>query len=146
MKKIIGVLALLSLVLVACGESSVTTKCEIVEEGYESKVELTSKGEKITKQLSNGKMSFADSEFGFSEEDMTEMGEEYAKMTDIDGVEYEYEIKDDFFIDKTEIDYEKADFKELYEINLINVENADYVVLEDTVSGLESIGYECTTK
>ena len=83
---------------------------------------------------------------GFSEEQFKKSIDEYdEKYKDVKGLSHSAEYKDGYFIEKTTIDYTKADIKELQEHQLLDAtsnQKVDYVSYKITLKTLESNGFK----
>ena len=83
---------------------------------------------------------------GFSEEQFKKSIDEYdEKHKDMKGLSHSAEYKDGYFIEKTIIDYTKADIKELQEHQFLDAtsnQKVDYVSYKITLKTLESNGFK----
>lgn len=83
---------------------------------------------------------------GFSEEQFKKSIDEYdEKHKDVKGLSHSAEYKDGYFIEKTTIDYTKADIKELQEHQFLDAtlnQKVDYVSYKITLKTLESNGFK----
>lgn len=144
MKKIAILLTLC--LLAGCSganDNTTTTVCSVEIEGLKTTNTLVANEDKIVSQKIENEMDY--SAWELSEEDVKDAVETYKGLYDIDGVSYEYEIKDNILTEKISVNFEKADFDELKDVNLINTENENitYVSLEKTIESLEDYGFSC---
>lgn len=147
MKKLIGLVTILAVILFGCSKSDeVVTECILEMEGFVSNVKLTAEGDQL---ISNNTVIERSYEaFDISKEEFLESGALYASGINTDGVEYEYEGTDEIYTEKVTIDYTKADLDELVKIGLLVLEGEvpDNVDMDSTVKGFESAGFICTEK
>ena len=83
---------------------------------------------------------------GLSKEQLKEVIDEYdEKFKDVKGFSHSAEYKDDYVVEKTKIDYTKADLKELQENQLIAAQenqNVDYIGYKTTLKTFKSNGFK----
>lgn len=125
LKKITGLVLTLALVFVltACSKE-ITKTFEGTNNGLTVRNAYTATGDKITHQKTTQTMNFKD--LNITTEDMkkeviSKMNEAIEKNNKLKGVKDGIEIKDDVIIETYEIDYTKADMKELVENNMIQI-------------------------
>lgn len=148
MKKILGVVAVMFL-LVGCGGGKATTNvCKGTVSGIEVQNEFSATGDKVTKNKETATVDFS------AANPTDEEIEEFAKLMKdqykgIDGLTFSYEIKDTSLSYTLETDYEKADLEELVKQKLVEVEkdsSTKYVSLKVTLEGAKKQGFSCTEK
>ena len=83
---------------------------------------------------------------GLSKEQLKEVIDKYdEKFKDVKGFSHSAEYKDDYLVEKTKIDYTKADLKELQENQLIAAQenqNVDYIGYKTTLKTFKSNGFK----
>ena len=83
---------------------------------------------------------------GLPKEQLKKVIDEYdKKFKDVKGFSHSAEYKDDYVIEKTKIDYTKADLKELQENQLIAAQenqNVDYIGYKTTLKTFKSNGFK----
>ena len=83
---------------------------------------------------------------GLPKEQLKEVIDEYdKKFKDVKGFSHSAEYKDDYVVEKTKIDYTKADLKELQENQLIAAQenqNVDYIGYKTTLKTFKSNGFK----
>lgn len=144
MKRLIVLIVSLSAILIACSGSDVITTCKSTGNGSEYKATMSSKDGKVLTHTSESNADLGS--LALSKDELLEFSETVADSFDYDGVVYEYKIVDEVFVSKTRIDYEEADFEELYEAGLITKSEEEYAKLDVIVKDLESKGYKCSSK
>lgn len=147
MKRVLGVVAVLFL-LVGCGSKETTTVCKGNIDGVKVENQISAKGDKVIKTKETGTLDFTT--LNPTEDEMKEMaeliGDEYKELK---GVTYNYELKEKVLAFNVEIDYEKADLKQLEEKKLIQVGEEgtpEYIGLKMTKETLEKQGLSCNEK
>lgn len=109
MRKLVGIIALLSIILLvsACGSSEDTRTFEYNDQGMESIIEYTFKGDKVLKQHTTNKVQYET--FGVeNKEDAEEFIEPFAEAyRGLNGVEYSIDYGDDSFSEEVIIDLKK---------------------------------------
>lgn len=145
MRRIFGLVSviILMLVLAACGDSEEKRTFESKEEGSESTVVYTHKGDKIINQTSKNSIVFA--EIGLTSDEVKEifdmMSEEYQG---IDGVTHKVEYTDEEAIESLTVDFEKVDFDKLGFIPGLAYDEGDdkdNTSMEKHAKNLAEIGY-----
>lgn len=83
---------------------------------------------------------------GLPKEQLKKVIDEYdKKFKDVKGFSHSAEYKDDYVVEKTKIDYTKADLKELQENQLIAAQenqNVDYIGYKTTLKTFKSNGFK----
>ena len=83
---------------------------------------------------------------GLPKEQLKKVIDEYdKKFKDVKGFSHSAEYKDDYLVEKTKIDYTKADLKELQENQLIAAQenqNVDYIGYKTTLKTFKSNGFK----
>lgn len=149
MKKLI-VMVLSGLILVGCsGGKETTTVCSI-EDGVDTFADtMVAKGDKVTESTV---ASVSDFKIEMEEDDMTsedlEMIFELVKAdyANLDGVKYFYEVTGSIVTETLIFDYSKTSLKDLYEADLLDIPDADYISLEETTKSYESQGLTCVVE
>lgn len=146
MKKILSIVVL-AFVLIGCSNSAANTLCNY-DGGDRGKFEVTleSKKDLLLKYTEVVTADYTDEleDGSFTKEQLTTIYD--ARKASLDtkvGFSYSYVPKDNAMVETVVIDYNKVDFKDLYEMDLIDVADAKSVSLEKTISNLEAAGYTC---
>lgn len=147
MKKVLGIVAVLFL-LVGCGGKTSTTICKGLVGQMDLENEITSSGDKVSKTTETGAFDFTD--LAPSNDEIEQfvdlISEQY---DDLDGIEFDYKIKDEKLTFTVVTDYEKADIEQLQEAGLVEFETegkAKFISLKETVKALKGQGMTCTEK
>lgn len=146
MKKIIAILSVLLLTLFGCsgGNNQTITECTYSGEGIEVFQEYTSKDNVILKLNSVMETEYDSDAAGDQGIDLIE--NQIEMLNKIDGLDYEYKLKDDTLIITLEIDYENGDHEEMLESGIILNSVEESTDLEFVVEQNEIEGATCSTK
>ncbi|EAK8409280.1 YehR family lipoprotein [Listeria monocytogenes] len=106
----------MAVMLVACGGKEETKTFELSKIGTESKLTYTYVKDKVTKQITENEVTYAALGFKNKEEAEKALKEISDKFQGVEGVKQGFEYKDDKVIETLEIDYEKANTKELIKL------------------------------
>lgn len=146
MRKFLGVIALLSIILVvsACGASEKTTTYELKEDGLESTIDYTHKGDEVVKQSTKNTVTY--DVYGFTSKDEAESSLlPYTEVyEDLKGIEYNIEFNDDEFVEEITIDYTAVDFDQLEDIEGFEFEGdtGNGISLKETQKLIEAEGFK----
>lgn len=141
MKKLMGLLAILSVVLYSCGLGNTTTKCEAKkgESSYTSKI--TSKDDIALKA---SQVIITDlEESGMTKSEASEMGEEMVEYYDYDGIEFDYKVDSKKFTIELEIDFKEVSGEDLETITYGAFEAGEEVTLDDMIDLYKDEGLSC---
>lgn len=106
----------MAVMLVACGGKEETKTFELSKNGTESKLTYTYVKDKVTKQITENEVTYAALGFKNKEEAEKALKEISDKFQGVEGVKQGFEYKDDKVIETLEVDYEKANTKELIKL------------------------------
>lgn len=142
MKKLLIVLLPL-LVLTGCGSKEEDDGKKVCTyENSLAKMENTFYYSKdnVLKQVEVTDMKLTD----YMQDNLEEVKKDYSeKFADVKGVKVEVTTTDDTMKITATINYEKADFEQLYEYGLVSDKDIKSVSLEKTLKGFEENGYTC---
>lgn len=94
----------------------------------------------VLKQVEVTDMKLTD----YMQDNLEEVKKDYSeKFADVKGVKVEVTTTDDTMKITATINYEKADFEQLYEYGLVSDKDIKSVSLEKTLKGFEENGYTC---
>ena len=130
----------------ACGQETKKSYLQLIkqEERIDSRAIIEYQGDKILSTDFTNTIYYERT--GFSEEQFKKSIDEYdEKYKDVKGLSHSAEYKDGYFIEKTTIDYTKADIKELQEDQFLDAtsnQKVDYVSYKITLKTLESNGFK----
>ncbi|MBC2330343.1 DUF1307 domain-containing protein [Listeria swaminathanii] len=145
-----GTMALFVLVvavmLVACGVMADTKTYERSQNGVESKLVYTCKGNKVTKQTAENTMLYAALGVSSKEDAEKMFKERIDRFQNIDGVTAKIEYKDDKAIETLEIDYTKISSEDIKGIPGMTTsgDTSKGVSMKASVKLLKSQGYKET--
>ncbi|WP_296115290.1 DUF1307 domain-containing protein [uncultured Neisseria sp.] len=144
---LLPLLAVFTLFLLgACGQEPKKSYLQLIkqEKKIDSRVIIEYQGDKILSTNFTNTIYYERT--GFSEEQFKKSIDEYdEKHKDMKGLSHSAEYKDGYFIEKTIIDYTKADIKELQEHQFLDAtsnQKVDYVSYKITLKTLESNGFK----
>ncbi|MBC1969602.1 YehR family lipoprotein [Listeria marthii] len=134
----------MAVMLVACGGKEETKTYELSQNGATTKMTYTYVKDKVTKQTTENEMTYAALGFKNKEEAEKALKESSDKFQGVEGVKESIEYKDDKAIETLEIDYEKADAKELTKLPGFaasgDIEKG--ISMEESAKMLESQGFK----
>ncbi|EAF5658187.1 MULTISPECIES: YehR family lipoprotein [Listeria] len=139
---------IMAVMLVACGDKEETKTYTLSQNGVDSKLTYTYKGDKVTKQTAENTMSYAS--LGVtSKEDAEKMLKATSdKFQGIDGLKEKIEYKDDKAIETLEVDYTKISSEDMNKIPGMtsNGDTSKGISMEESAKMLESQGYKEVSK
>ncbi|SMG15488.1 YehR family lipoprotein [Paenibacillus aquistagni] len=147
MKKVLGVLSFVILIigLVGCGgakeESSTYT---LSAAGTEIEVTYYYKNDEVTKQTTNSTVAYASMGAANKEEAETIIEPLAKQYENVKGIKHEVEYQEDKLVEKTEVDYTKADLKEVSRLTgsmFEDAEEAGFVSMKKSEEMLLSNGF-----
>ncbi len=129
---------LVSLVLVSgCSAEAKTTVCNLEQTGIKETLTIVSEGDQVKSQsseLTYGEELATPEDFALVADQMEAM------LAGYDGVSVE--VTGDLSLSLS-INYDEADFDELYSVGLITEAGVDYIDYDTSIEGLEAQGYIC---
>lgn len=149
MKKIVALLC--ACLLVGCSQQEESGKvvCKQEADDMKTTITLNAKGDVVNTQIQEKvtNLSFFE-EIGIDKDGLKEKAEEVKKQyAAYKGIEYQYEIQENSIVETFEITYDKENFEDLIELQLIIPDDesgkVDFISLEKTVEGFESDGFTC---
>lgn len=147
MKKIINLImaSTIAVVMVGCGSKEVTKKFEGNINGVKVENSFTAEGDKVVKQVSKSTIKYADLKIT-KKEDKEKFNSMIKQKIDenknVKGVKNEIKTTDSEAVITTEVDYTKANAKELTEKKIIQAEGdvSKGLSLEQTTKVQEKLG------
>ncbi|MBC2039005.1 YehR family lipoprotein [Listeria marthii] len=134
----------MAVMLVACGGKEETKTYELSQNGSTTKMTYTYVKDKVTIQTTENEMTYSALGFKNKEEAEKALKESSDKFQGVEGVKESIEYKDDKAIETLEIDYEKADAKELTKLPGFaasgDIEKG--ISMEESAKMLESQGFK----
>ncbi|EFR86043.1 YehR, partial [Listeria monocytogenes FSL F2-208] len=106
----------MAMMLVACGGKEETRTFTLSQNGVESKLVYTYKGDKVTKQTAENTMSYTALSVSSKEDAEKLLKETSDKFQNIDGLKEKIEYKDDKAIETIEVDYTKIASEDMNKI------------------------------
>ncbi|EDK4069390.1 hypothetical protein GGC09_11755, partial [Listeria monocytogenes] len=106
----------MAMMLVACGGKEETRTFTLSQNGVESKLVYTYKGDKVTKQTAENIMSYTALSVSSKEDAEKLLKETSDKFQNIDGLKGKIEYKDDKAIETIEVDYTKIASEDMNKI------------------------------
>ncbi|HAA9907728.1 TPA_asm: hypothetical protein GIM27_13440, partial [Listeria monocytogenes] len=106
----------MAMMLVACGGKEETRTFTLSQNGVESKLVYTYKGDKVTKQTAEKTMSYTALSVSSKEDAEKLLKETSDKFQNIDGLKEKIEYKDDKAIETIEVDYTKVASEDMNKI------------------------------
>lgn len=149
MRKILNLVLVFVLIIgvTACGGKEEVRTFEGISNGVKVQSVFTTKGDKIVKQNSTNTIIFED--FGITEQAEKDAIKEQIQtnvdsLNEIEGVTDTIEVTDESLVETIEIDYEKADIKQLSQMGVIQVtdENIDYLSMKKTAEAQIAAGLQ----
>ena len=146
---LLPLLAIFTLFLLgACGQSTKKGYLQLINQDKKTdiRVIVEYQGDKILSTDSTSVLPMIKRKFDEPKEQLKKVIDEYdKKFKDVKGFSHSAEYKDDYVVEKTKIDYTKADLKELQENQLIAAQenqNVDYIGYKTTLKTFKSNGFK----
>ncbi|EHD6844840.1 YehR family lipoprotein [Listeria monocytogenes] len=133
----------MAMMLVACGGKEETRTFTLSQNGVESKLVYTYKGDKVTKQTAENTMSYTALSVSSKEDAEKLLKETSDKFQNIDGLKEKIEYKDDKAIETIEVDYTKIASKDMNKIpGMASGDASKGISMKESAKLLESQGYK----
>ncbi|MBC1366418.1 YehR family lipoprotein [Listeria innocua] len=104
---------IMAVMLVACGDKEESKTFALSQNGVDSKLTYTYKGDKVTKQTAENTMLYTSMGIKTKEEAEKMLKETSEKFQNIEGLKESIEYKDDKAIETLEVDYTKISSEDL---------------------------------
>ncbi|EHU0602448.1 YehR family lipoprotein [Listeria monocytogenes] len=139
---------IMAVMLVACGDKEETKTYSLSQNGVDSKLTYTYKGDKVTKQTAETTMSYASLGVASKEDAEKMLKATSDKFQGIDGLKEKIEYKDDKAIETLEVDYTKISSEDMNKIPGMssNGDTSKGISMEESAKMLESQGYKEVSK
>ncbi|EAC5198328.1 DUF1307 domain-containing protein [Listeria monocytogenes] len=133
----------MAMMLVACGGKEETRTFTLSQNGVESKLVYTYKGDKVTKQTAENTMSYTALSVSSKEDAEKLLKETSDKFQNIDGLKERIEYKDDKAIETIEVDYTKIASEDMNKIpGMASGDASKGISMKESAKLLESQGYK----
>ncbi|EAC9042726.1 DUF1307 domain-containing protein [Listeria monocytogenes] len=133
----------MAMMLVACGGKEETRTFTLSQNGVESKLVYTYKGDKVTKQTAENTMSYTALSVSSKEDAEKLLKETSDKFQNIDGLKEKIEYKDDKAIETIEVDYTKIASEDMNKIpGMATGDASKGISMKESAKLLESQGYK----
>ncbi|EAC5508651.1 DUF1307 domain-containing protein [Listeria monocytogenes] len=133
----------MAIMLVACGGKEETRTFTLSQNGVESKLVYTYKGDKVTKQTAENTMSYTALSVSSKEDAEKLLKETSDKFQNIDGLKEKIEYKDDKAIETIEVDYTKIASEDMNKIpGMASGDASKGISMKESAKLLESQGYK----
>ncbi|EAC8433876.1 DUF1307 domain-containing protein [Listeria monocytogenes] len=133
----------MAMMLVACGGKEETRTFTLSQNGVESKLVYTYKGDKVTKQTAENTMSYTALSVSSKEDAEKLLKETSDKFQNIDGLKGKIEYKDDKAIETIEVDYTKIASEDMNKIpGMASGDASKGISMKESAKLLESQGYK----
>ncbi|EHD1582337.1 YehR family lipoprotein [Listeria monocytogenes] len=133
----------MAMMLVACGGKEETRTFTLSQNGVESKLVYTYKGDKVTKQTAENTMSYTALSVSSKEDAEKLLKETSDKFQNIDGLKEKIEYKDDKAIETIEVDYAKIASEDMNKIpGMATGDASKGISMKESAKLLESQGYK----
>ncbi|EAC3452400.1 DUF1307 domain-containing protein [Listeria monocytogenes] len=133
----------MAMMLVACGGKEETRTFTLSQNGVESKLVYTYKGDKVTKQTAENTMSYTALSVSSKEDAEKLLKETSDKFQNIDGLKEKIEYKDDKAIETVEVDYTKIASEDMNKIpGMASGDASKGISMKESAKLLESQGYK----
>ncbi|EDO1367963.1 YehR family lipoprotein [Listeria monocytogenes] len=133
----------MAMMLVACGGKEETRTFTLSQNGVESKLVYTYKGDKVTKQTAENTMSYTALSVSSKEDAEKLLKETSDKFQNIDGLKEKIEYKDDKAIETIEVDYIKIASEDMNKIpGMASGDASKGISMKESAKLLESQGYK----
>ncbi|EAF5034320.1 TPA_asm: hypothetical protein GEK10_12795 [Listeria monocytogenes] len=139
---------IMAVMLVACGDKEETKTYTLSQNGVDSKLTYTYKGDKVTKQTAENTMSYASLGVDSKKDAEKMLKATSDKFQGIDGLKEKIEYKDDKAIETLEVDYTKISSEDMNKIPGMssNGDTSKGISMEESAKMLESQGYKEVSK
>src|SRR5690625_1080561 len=146
MRKFLGVIALLSIVFIisACGASEKTTTYELKEDGLNSTIDYTHKGDEVVKQATKNTVAYEIYGFESKDEAESSLSPFTEVYEDLKGIDYSIDFQDEEFVEEITIDYTAVDYDQLEGIEGFEFEGDtdNGISLKETAKLIEAEGFK----
>ncbi|EGP4509137.1 YehR family lipoprotein [Listeria monocytogenes] len=133
----------MAMMLVSCGGKEETRTFTLSQNGVESKLVYTYKGDKVTKQTAENTMSYTALSVSSKEDAEKLLKETSDKFQNIDGLKEKIEYKDDKAIETIEVDYTKIASEDMNKIpGMASGDASKGISMKESAKLLESQGYK----
>ncbi|RJZ04917.1 putative lipoprotein YehR [Listeria monocytogenes] len=133
----------MAMMLVACGGKEETRTFTLSQNGVESKLVYTYKGDKVTKQTAENTMSYTALSVSSKEDAEKLLKETSDKFQNIDGLKEKIEYKDDKAIETIEVDYTKIASEDMNKIpGMASGDASKGISMKESAKLLEFQGYK----
>ncbi|EBF5150668.1 DUF1307 domain-containing protein [Listeria monocytogenes] len=133
----------MAMMLVACGGKEETRTFTLSQNGVESKLVYTYKGDKVTKQTAENTMSYTALSVSSKEDAEKLLKETSDKFQNIDGLKEKIEYKDDKAIETIEVDCTKIASEDMNKIpGMASGDASKGISMKESAKLLESQGYK----
>ncbi|EDJ0214078.1 hypothetical protein GD462_10960 [Listeria monocytogenes] len=133
----------MAMMLVACGGKEETRTFTLSQNGVESKLVYTYKGDKVTKQTAENTISYTALSVSSKEDAEKLLKETSDKFQNIDGLKEKIEYKDDKAIETIEVDYTKIASEDMNKIpGMASGDASKGISMKESAKLLESQGYK----
>ncbi|EAE6829219.1 DUF1307 domain-containing protein [Listeria monocytogenes] len=133
----------MAMMLVACGGKEETRTFTLSQNGVESKLVYSYKGDKVTKQTAENTMSYTALSVSSKEDAEKLLKETSDKFQNIDGLKEKIEYKDDKAIETIEVDYTKIASEDMNKIpGMASGDASKGISMKESAKLLESQGYK----
>ncbi|EAC4591110.1 YehR family lipoprotein [Listeria monocytogenes] len=133
----------MAMMLVACGGKEETRTFTLSQNGVESKLVYTYKGDKVTKQTAENTMSYTALSVSSKEDAEKLLKETSDKFQNIDGLKEKIEYKDDKAIETIEVNYTKIASEDMNKIpGMASGDASKGISMKESAKLLESQGYK----
>ncbi|EAC3919827.1 YehR family lipoprotein [Listeria monocytogenes] len=133
----------MAMMLVACGGKEETRTFTLSQNGVESKLLYTYKGDKVTKQTAENTMSYTALSVSSKEDAEKLLKETSDKFQNIDGLKEKIEYKDDKAIETIEVDYTKIASEDMNKIpGMASGDASKGISMKKSAKLLEFQGYK----
>ncbi|EBF5116848.1 DUF1307 domain-containing protein [Listeria monocytogenes] len=133
----------MAMMLVACGGKEETRTFTLSQNGVESKLVYTYKGDEVTKQTAENTMSYTALSVSSKEDAEKLLKETSDKFQNIDGLKEKIEYKDDKAIETIEVDYTKIASEDMNKIpGMASGDASKGISMKESAKLLESQGYK----
>ncbi|MBC2012182.1 YehR family lipoprotein [Listeria marthii] len=134
----------MAVMLVACGGKVETKTYELSQNGIESKLIYTCKGDKVTKQTAENRMPYTALGVSSKEDAEKMLKERSGKFQNINGLKAKMEYKDDKAIETIEVDYTEISSEDIRKLPGMTTsgDTSKGISMKKSVKLLKSQGYK----